>query len=50
MIVKLRIPLNQSMRIRFWFVHFTVIYPTPTLPNVHSGTTVERALLGVSSQ
>lgn len=50
MIVKLRIPLNQSTRIRFWFVYFTVIYPTPTLPNVHSGTTVERALLGVSSQ
>ena len=49
-ISKLKRPLNQSMGIRFSFRHLAIIYPAPTLPNVQSGTTLERALLGVSSQ
>ena len=49
-ISKLKRPLNQSTGIRFSFRHLTIIYPAPILPNVQSGTTLERALLGVSSQ
>ena len=49
-ISKLKCPLNQPTGIRFSFIHLTIIYHAPTLPNVQSGTTLERALLGVSSQ
>lgn len=50
-ISKHKLPLNESKRIVFVSLHFTVIYPTPTVPNnVNSGTTLEKALLGVSSQ
>lgn len=49
-ISKLKRPLNQSMGIRFSFRHLAIIYPAPALPNVQSGTTLERALLGASSQ
>lgn len=49
-ISKLKCPLNQSTGIRFSFRHFTIIYPAPILPNVQSGTTLERALLGRNSQ
>lgn len=53
MIPKLKFPLIESKKVTFWFIslHFTVIYPTPTILNtVHSGTALVRALLGLSSQ
>lgn len=48
-IPKLKLPLNESERVRFYFMslYFIVIYPAPTLSsNTNSGSTLESSAKG----